>query len=91
MKTTNPAERASSSNRVLKIVAITKPLDAQNPTEKAPESLAARKLSQRFGMPASTARLVAELAGLGPRDNREVVFPSSTIPQPLAGSLTHGA
>ncbi len=90
MKTINPAARASA-NRVQNVKAFRSSIDKLDSTENAPESLAARKLSQRFGVPASTARLLAELAGLGPRDDREAVFPYSAVSQPLAGSLTHGA
>ncbi|WP_439625949.1 hypothetical protein [Shinella sp.] len=89
MKTMNPATVARGRARNAKLFRSS--FDSSNPTENAPESLAARKLSQRFGMPASTARLLAELAGLGPRDDREAVFPFTTFSQPLTGSLTHGA
>lgn len=65
--------------------------DVSNLTGNTHENLAAQKLSQRFGMPASTARLLAELAGLGPRADREAVFPFTAFSQPLAGSPTYGA
>ncbi|MDG4675673.1 hypothetical protein P9A16_31730 [Shinella sp. 838] len=89
MKTKNPATVARG--RAPKVYAFRNSMDSRNPTEIAPESLAARKLSQRFGVPASTARLLAELAGLGPRDDREAVFPFTAVPQPFAGSHTYGA
>ena len=89
MKTKNPATVARGRARNAKLFRSS--FDSSDPTENAPESLAARKLSQRFGVPDSTARLLAELAGLGPRTDRECLFPFTAISQPLAGSLTHGA
>lgn len=70
MKTINPAElRASGSNRVLKIVATTKPLDIQNPTENTlktqSEMLAARSVMRRFGISYFHAVTVCQLHGLG--------------------------
>lgn len=68
METTNPAERASS-NRVLKIVAITKPLDVQNPTENPlktqSELLAARSVMRRFRVSYWHAVTICQLSGLG--------------------------
>ncbi len=91
METKNPAGCSSSANRVRGVYAFRSSIDTTDLTENAPESLAGRSISQRFGIPASTARLLAELAGLGPRADREAVFPFTTVSQPLAGSLTHGA
>lgn len=69
MKTTNPAERASSSNRVLKIAAIAKPLDNQNPTEfplkSQSEMLAAHAVMRRFRVSYYHALTICRLSGLG--------------------------
>ena len=68
MKTRNPAERASS-NRVLKIVAIAKPLDVQNPTSSTlksqSEMLAARAVMRRFRVSYYHALTICRLSGLG--------------------------
>lgn len=67
MKTKNPAANA---NRVLvKIAAIAKPLDNQNPTEfplkTQSEMLAAHSVMRRFGVSYFHALTVCQLSGLG--------------------------
>ena len=68
MKTENPAERASS-NRVLNIAAIAKPLDSQNPTffslKSQSELLAARAVMRRFRVSYYHALTICRLSGLG--------------------------
>jgi hypothetical protein len=76
MKTMNPATGCRGRAQNIKRLGGADNLDLTGNTH---ENLAARKLSQRFGMPGSTARLLAELAGLGPRTDREAVFPYSAV------------
>ncbi|HEV7246568.1 MAG TPA: hypothetical protein VGN93_06200 [Shinella sp.] len=87
MKTKNPATGGRGRAQNIQHLGRADILDL---TGTAHENLAARKLSQRFGMPATTARLLAELAGLGPRADREAIFPFTSVSQPFAGSHTYG-
>jgi hypothetical protein len=67
MKTKNPAGNANRA--LVKIAAIAKPLDNQNPTElplkTQSEMLAARSVMRRFGISYFHAVTVCQLHGLG--------------------------
>lgn len=69
MKTTNPAERASSSNRVLNIDVLGRTVDNQNLTEfplkSQSEMLAARAVMRRCRVSYWHALVICRLSGLG--------------------------
>jgi hypothetical protein len=69
MKTRNPAERASSSNRVLNIDVLGRTVDNQNLTEfplkSQSEMLAARAVMRRCRVSYWHALVICRLSGLG--------------------------
>lgn len=69
MKTTNPAELRTSSNRVLNIDVLGRTVDSQNPNEfplkSQSEMLAARTVMRRCRVSYWHALTICRLSGLG--------------------------